>query len=125
MKKFFLLTMLLIYTYVFGYYFGENKVQTKKINWEVLKTLHFDIYYDKTDPEFGNIAALLAEKAYYYLKKDFSYPLKNRIPIIFYNTQQNFINTNVLPSILNNTVGGFTEISKNRVVIPLTYTCLY
>ncbi len=119
MKKIlFLLILLISITSLQAYYFGENKVQTKHTEWVVLKTLHFDIYYEKEDPVFGNIAGLMAEKAYYYLKKDFTYPLKSRIPIIFYNTQHTFANTNVLPSILSNAVGGFTEISKNRVVIP-------
>ncbi len=118
MKKILLFLLFIISTQCFAYYFGENKVQTKHTEWEYLKTLHFDVYYDKNDKEFGKIAAYISEKAYYYLKQDFVYPIKGRIPIIFYNTQHTFINTNVLPSILNNAVGGFTEITKNRIVIP-------
>jgi len=26
-------------------YFGRNKVQYKKLDWQILKTEHFDIYY--------------------------------------------------------------------------------
>ena len=61
---------------LFGYYFGQNKIQMHKIDWVMLETLHFDIYYEKGDPQFGEIAALIAEEAYYYLKYFFFFKQK-------------------------------------------------
>ncbi|MCK4956144.1 MAG: BamA/TamA family outer membrane protein [Candidatus Cloacimonetes bacterium] len=98
--------------------FGKNKIQVEPISWSVIKTLHFDIYYEKGNDEFGKTAALLAEDAYYYLKKDFKVPIKTRIPLIFYSTNYEFESTNIIPMLLSEGVGGFTETQHNRVAIP-------
>jgi Tol biopolymer transport system component len=102
----------------YSYYFGKNKVQSKKIEWAKAETLHFDIYYDKADSTFGQIAILMAEEAYYFLKEDLRLPVKQKIPLIFYPSHQDFATTNIIFPLLNEAVGGFTESTKNRVAVP-------
>ena len=113
-----IIILILIYLNLFPYYFGKNKVQPSKLNWSRMETLHFDIYFKTGDNEFAEIAALMAEDAYYHIKQDFKNPVKNRIPIIFYKSHQDFETTNIIYPLLNESVGGFTESAQNRVVVP-------
>ncbi|MBN1326404.1 MAG: PD40 domain-containing protein [Candidatus Cloacimonetes bacterium] len=105
-------------TSLLAYNFGKNKIQAYPLEWSFIQTMHFDIYFNKGDDEFGKIAALLAEEAYYYLKQDFKTPVMNRIPVIFYKSHQDFETTNVIFPLLNEGVGGFTESGRNRIAIP-------
>ncbi len=119
MKKIILSVIVIIYVCsVFGFSFGTNKIQPKKVNWTRLETKHFDVYYKKGNDDFGKIAALMSENTYYYLNKDFKIPIQHRIPIIFYNSQREFSTTNIIYPILSEGVAGFTEKSQNRVVVP-------
>ncbi len=101
-----------------AYYFGQNKVNPSYIGWSQIETMHFDIYFPSGNDEFGKLAALLSEEAYYYLKRDFQFPAISRIPIIFYGTQLEFQTTNIIYPLLSEGIGGFTESLKNRVAIP-------
>src|SRR5687767_3632233 len=50
-------------------YFGQNKVQYRKFDFQVLKTEHFDIYYYPEEREAIEHAALMAERWYTRLSK--------------------------------------------------------
>lgn len=114
-----LLLLLCLYSSLLSAYsFGQNKVQATKEEWSKIETMHFDVYFPKGEDEFGKTASLMAEEAYYYLKEGFKYPIKDRIPIIFYISHQGFQTTNVIYSLLSEGVGGFTESIHNRVVVP-------
>lgn len=99
-------------------YFGRNKVQYETFNWQVLKTEHFDIYYYPEITEISEIGARFAEEAYEDLKVKFNHLVLHRIPLIFYNTHIHFQQTNTVPGILPEGVGGFFEFIKGRVVLP-------
>jgi len=118
-KNFILLILFLVMlSSLYGYSFGQNKIQRSNLKWAMIETLHFDIYFNEGDEEFGKIVALMAEEAYYYLKDNFKTPVFRRIPIIFYKSHQDFETTNVIFPLLNEAVGGFTESGKNRVALP-------
>ncbi|OQY37859.1 MAG: hypothetical protein B6226_04555 [Candidatus Cloacimonetes bacterium 4572_65] len=119
MKRLVIVVFILVLSVgLYGQYFGRNKIQDNKEEWSEMATLHFDLYYPKGYDEFGKQLAVLAEDTYYYLREDFEVPLKVRIPIIVYPSQQEFITTNIIGSLLSEGVGGFTESMKNRVVVP-------
>ncbi|MCD4820260.1 MAG: hypothetical protein K8S23_16380 [Candidatus Cloacimonetes bacterium] len=119
MKKFLAILFLVVsLIQLSAYSYGKNKVQKKQIDWSKIETLHFDIYFDKSDEEFGHIVTLMAEEAYYYLKRDLRVPIKDRIPIIFYPSHHDFETTNIIYPLLNEAVGGFTETARNRVAVP-------
>lgn len=99
-------------------YFGRNKVQYEKFDWQVLKTEHFDIYYYPEFKEISEIGARFAEEAYEDLKVKFNHIVLQRIPLIFYNTHLHFQQTNTVPGLLPEGVGGFFEFMKGRVVLP-------
>ena len=50
-------------------YFGRNKVQYKKLDFQVLKTEHFDIYFYPSAKEGVDIAARMAERWHARLEK--------------------------------------------------------
>lgn len=119
-KRSFVIVLLLtiIVLPLLSYTFGKNKVQVEKLEWSVIRTIHFDIYFPKGSDEFGKTVALMAEEAYYYLQDAFQVPLYSRIPLIFYESHREFQVTNIIYPLLTEGVGGFTESLRNRVVIP-------
>ncbi len=103
---------------VFPQSFGKNKVQYREFDWEFLQTRHFDIYYYDGGRLLAEFAADVAESSYVSLKQDLRYEIEKRIPILIYNSHNDFGQTNVTYSLIEESVGGFTEIFKDRVVIP-------
>lgn len=121
MKKIILIAFIMLLALnVSAYNFGKNKIQSAGIAWSVIETMHFDIYFQKGEDNFGRTAALMAEEAYYHIKKDLGSPIRHRIPIIFYKSRQDFESTNVIYPLLSEGVGGFTESSKNRIAVPFS-----
>jgi Tol biopolymer transport system component len=98
--------------------FGKNKVQYHDFEWKYLQTEHFDIYFTEFGESVAEFVAETAEQSYAMLKEDFRYELTDRISIIVYNSHNDFQQTNVTLGPPQESVGGFTEFFKNRVVIP-------
>ena len=98
--------------------FGKNKVQYRDFDWKFIQSEHFDVYYYDDAKEIAVFTADVAESSYVALKKDFKYKVESRIPILVYNGHNQFQQTNVTLSDLTESVGGFTEVFKDRVVIP-------
>jgi hypothetical protein len=124
-KLYLILSKVLFFVFVFYLnaqaqftYFGRNKVQYETFNWQVIKTEHFDIYYYPEFTEIAEIGARYAEEAYEALKVKFNHIVLHRIPLIFYNTHLHFEQTNTIPGLLPEGVGGFFEFMKGRVVLP-------
>lgn len=98
--------------------FGKNKVQYKKFDWHFIQSDHFDIYFAQGGKELAEFTASAAESAYASISRTFRYQLVNRVPIIVYNSHNEFQQTNVVSVYLEEGIGGVTELFKNRVVIP-------
>ncbi len=98
--------------------FGKNKVQYKDFQWEYIQTNHFDIYYSQNGYELAEFTADVAEDAYESYRKLFRYDINNRVPIVVYNSHNEFQQTNVVHEYLDEGIGGVTELFKNRVVVP-------
>jgi Tol biopolymer transport system component len=98
--------------------FGQNKIQYRKQEWYFLQSEHFDIYYYEGGQRAAEFTAAIAESSYHHLSRSLNYTLIERIPILIYNSHHDFEETNVTPGIQPESVGGFTEFFKNRVVIP-------
>src|ERR1700704_1447867 len=100
-------------------YFGRNKVQYKKLAFEVLKTEHFDIYFYPSEREGVELAARMAERWHARLQKLFVHELSGRQPLILYASHPDFEQTNAIPGELGEGTGGVTEPLKRRIVLPL------
>lgn len=99
-------------------YFGKNKVQYKNFEWYYIQTEHYDIYYYGSGDNLAQFAAKTLEEATPPLEKILNYEVKKRIPVILYNSPSEFQQTNVISELIEENVGGFTEVFKNRVVVP-------
>lgn len=100
------------------YYFGKNKIQYSQFDWYVLQTEHFDVYYYKGEDRLARMAAASAEESYRHLADKFNIELTRTTPVIVYSSPNFFTQTNVIPQLLPENVGGFTEFFKGRVVLP-------
>jgi hypothetical protein len=100
------------------FYFGRNKVQYTNFDWQILKTEHFDIYYDRPMEDLARRGAFFAEESYALLETQFNHNIANRVPLIFYSSHLLFQQTNVTGGFIPEGVGGFFEYLKGRVVIP-------
>lgn len=102
-----------------GRYFGRNKVQYESFDFEVFKTEHFDVYYYESETEAARMAARMAERWYARLSRVLNHEFRARQPIILYADHSDFEQTNATPQQIDESTGGFTEILKRRVVLPL------
>lgn len=113
------LIILLASSCLFGqYYFGKNKIQYTDYDWKRLQTEHFDIYFFGEEEQLARIIAHEAEKDWAYLAGKLRFVPRERIPVIVYSSPIIFQETNVIPWILPEGIGGFTEYFKGRVVLP-------
>lgn len=101
-----------------GQQFGRNKVQYENKKWEFIQSTHFDIYYYQGGRRLAEFAADVAESSYVSLSQLFNYKLIDRIPIVVYRSHNDFTETNISSEVIEESVGGFTEFLKNRVVLP-------
>lgn len=100
------------------FYFGRNKIQYHPFDWHILTTEHFEIYYYEEEEELASAGAFFAEEAFKALEKRFNFTLVEKVPLIFYSSHLHFQQTNTIPYLLPEGVGGFFEFIKGRVVIP-------
>jgi Tol biopolymer transport system component len=100
-------------------YFGRNKVQYQNYQFEVLHTPHFEIYYYPEEKDAVDIAARLAERWYARHEALFHHKLHGPQPLILYASHPQFEQTNAISGFLGEGVGGVTEPTKRRIVLPL------
>ena len=98
--------------------FGKNKVQYKEFDWFFLQTNHFDIYFTNGGDYIAQFTANAAESAYTSISKSFRYQISQRVPIMVYNSHNDFQQTNIVSQYMEEGIGGVTELFKNRVVVP-------
>ena len=124
LKIFFLSSVILLLLTSLGNtqepYFGKNKVQYETFDWYFIQTENFDIYYYKDEYHLAKFAADVLGDAYLKIKEELRYDLNKRVPVIIYNSHNDFQQTNVIPYLIEEGVGGFTEVFKNRIVVPFT-----
>lgn len=101
--------------------FGKNKVQYEADTWYYVQSKHFDVYYYKGGEHLANYTAKAAEEAYAQIADLFQHQISDRIPLIVYQSHNDFAVTNAvnLPT-YSEGIGGVTELFKNRVAIPFT-----
>ncbi|HKP94451.1 MAG TPA: hypothetical protein VJ385_01720 [Fibrobacteria bacterium] len=107
--------------------FGQNKVQYNQFKWSYFRTAHFDIYFPQGADLIASFAARNVEAMYKSVSGTVGHKLSARVPIILHNSHAEFEQTNVIRLPLHEGIGGFTEIFKNRIVLPFegSYTEFY
>ena len=100
--------------------FGQNKVQYAHHEWRSIGSDHFEVYfYDGLDSLAMRVLDL-AEKTNAVMTARLGHQLGRRVPIILYGSHNDFAQTNVTPELIDAGTGGFTEVLRNRVVLPFT-----
>ena len=102
------------------YPFGKNKVIYENRDWKVLKTEHVDIYHYPSDANLILYVAPMVEETYLELSEVFGIDFGHRVPFVFYNTHYGFQETNILPYLISEYTGGFTDLMKGRIAVPFT-----
>lgn len=98
--------------------FGQNKVQYEEFDWAFIRSDNFDVYFYPGHRDLAVFAAEVAEKALQQISEELNWKLTERISILVYASHNDFQQTNVTLSYLPEGVGGFTELFKNRIVVP-------
>ncbi len=98
--------------------FGKNKIQHRPYHFKLYQTTHFSIYAYEGGEFLARFAGAVLEEAVKEYEPIFHLTLKEPIPVILYNTPKDFQETNVTLDLLEEGVGGFTELFRSRMVIP-------
>jgi len=115
--KYIIVSLTLLVGLVFAQ-FGQNKVQYDVFDWNFIQSKHFNIYFNGENKAISDFAAKTAEDAYESISTLLDWDLKKRYAIIVYDSHNDFQQTNTTNSYMPEGVGGFTELFKNRVVVP-------
>jgi hypothetical protein len=99
-------------------YFGQNKIQYRGFEWQVLRGAHVDLYYYPEEDELARLALSYAEESFPILVEKFGHTPPRRIPIIIYASFADFEQTNILPFVPPEGILGVTEYAKQRVAVP-------
>jgi Tol biopolymer transport system component len=113
----FLLAMILS-PEAFSQSFGKNKIQYQTRRWQFIQSEHYDIYFYEGGLTAAKFTAAVAESSYKQISRLLDFQIQARTPILVYNSHNDFEETNVSAEIQEESVGGFTEFFKNRVVLP-------
>src|SRR4030095_3991281 len=103
-------------------YFGQNKVQFEKLNFKVLKTAHFDIYFYDEEKDAAETAGRLADRWYSRLTTLLRHELTGRQPLVLFASHPHFAQTNVVEGQIDESTGGVTEGMQRRIALPLGAT---
>jgi Tol biopolymer transport system component len=98
-------------------WFGKNKIQYRDLEWQILRTPHFDVHFTDGYRDLAARTGFVLEYGYEKLARDFSHQIGWRIPVIVYGSQSDFQQTNVTWSLLPEGVLGFSEPTRRRIVI--------
>lgn len=99
--------------------FGKNKVTYKSFDFWKYTAPHFDVYYYPEEEQHLDEVVAFAEDAYQRVSRLMNHQLSERMPIIFYQTHQDFQQTHILPFFLPEGVAAFAEPTENRLVLPV------
>ena len=80
--------------------FGQNKVQYKEFDWKYIQTQHFDIYFNQGGDFIAQFTAVAAESSLVSLQDNIGYGIKKRIPIIVFNSHNEFQQNNAVDEYL-------------------------
>src|SRR5688572_16951620 len=99
-------------------YFGRNKVHYDRLEFRVLQTEHFDVYYYPEEEEATRYAARMAERWYTRLSTLLGHNFVQRQPLVLYASHPHFTQTNITASAPAEGTGGLTERLKSRIAMP-------
>ncbi|MEI7904297.1 MAG: peptidase MA family metallohydrolase, partial [Candidatus Firestonebacteria bacterium] len=103
--------------------FGKNKVIYRGLEWRIIETGNFYVYYNTELEPLARDTALIAEGAYTRITKSLKVFPAEKIKLFIYKDHIDFEQTNITSELITEGVGGFTEPLKDRIVLPV-YTSM-
>ena len=113
-----ILLVFLCYSNLEAQRFGKNKKQYVIFDWKYIESEHFDVYYNDGSKELAEFSIIALENALISIQSTLNYQITARIPVVVYESHNDFQQTNVINMYLSQGIGGVTELYKNRIVIP-------
>lgn len=101
--------------------FGKNRVQYDEFDWRYIQSEHFDVfYYSSGNYKLAEMSTQVLESAYVQIANDFKHEIAERITVIIYDSDVDFMQTNVvaLPDVQG--ILGVTDLFKNRITVWFT-----
>ena len=105
-------------------YFGRNKVQYKNLQFEVLKTEHFQIYFYPEEQAAVDDLARMAERWYARLSKIFNYDLSSIQPIVVYASRPTFARPTSFRARSVKVRAASRKVRSGAIVLPLAGTLM-
>jgi WD40 repeat protein len=100
-------------------YFGQNQVQYKDFDWQVIETEHWLIHYYPSERVAAMQGARMAERDYARLSRILGHDFREKKPILFFASRADFGQNNVTGDLGEGT-GGVTEPLRHRMLMPFT-----
>jgi WD40 repeat protein len=114
-----ILIMLVISMPASAQYFGRNKPSYRVFDFNVYQTPNFEIYHYLDNDSVLKMIAKRSEAWYNHHQNIFGDTIRERNPLLIYETHAEFQQTTAVSGLLGESVGGVTEALKNRVIMPL------
>lgn len=115
-----LLIVLLVGTAAADYGFGKNKITYARGGWCQVDVGTYRLFFPEGFEKVGQLAAKEVARLAPTVEDLVGIESDHVVPIVVYGSQMAFLETPILPQILPEGVGGFTEFVQGRVVVPNT-----
>ncbi|MCP4548792.1 MAG: hypothetical protein GY835_20220 [bacterium] len=102
------------------YLFGKNKINYSRHEWQIITSDLVELFYYPEEEHLAVQALQYADSVCLELQQVFAVETTKPVPLILYSSQHGFRETNVIPNIISESVGGFTDLIRGRVVVPST-----
>ena len=103
-------------------YFGQNKIPYEKLDFKILKTANFDVYFYPEEEAAAAMAARMAERWRERIGRVLGYELSGRQPLILFASHPHFQQTNIVEGFIDPGTGGVTEGLRRRMAMPFAAT---
>jgi len=102
------------------YGFGKNKITFSHGDWLQVDVGTYRLYFPEGFEKVGQLAAKEVGGSSPPVEDLLGIQSDRTVPIVLYGSHMAFLETRILPQILPEGVGGFTEFVQGRVVVPNT-----
>lgn len=100
--------------------FGKNKVRYSDLQWFEIEGKYVTLYFYSDEWEIASTVLAMAESTAVMLSDTLQHQPSEKIPLVLFNSHRDFQQSNIIPFLLPEEVGGLTEFVKGRVLVPYT-----